>query len=69
MAWLTHVERSPNTGGLRVGLKLFVTFLADPGLVGSGEPGDVGRVHGWLRSPAENVIVLAQRDGGAGGER
>jgi integrase len=61
LAYLTAIERSPNTvRAYAISLKLWFEFLAGAGLdwrqVGVE---DVARFVGWLRAPAENVIVLA----------
>jgi integrase/recombinase XerD len=60
LAWLTNIEKSPNTvRAYACDLKLFVAFLAAREL-----PWDhvsletLGEFTAWLRSPAENVIVL-----------
>jgi len=61
LRWLTDIERSPNTVRAYAGdLRQFWEFLelrgyewADLGLE------ELGDFTGWLRSPAENVIVLA----------
>lgn len=60
LRWLTDTERSPNTVRAYAGdLSQFWEFLALRGYdwvgVGLEELGDFA---GWLRSPAENVIVL-----------
>jgi site-specific recombinase XerD len=61
LAWLSHIERSPNTvRAYALDLKTYFVFLE-----ASGTPWDrvtleqVGRFTGWLRQPAENVVVLA----------
>ena len=61
LRWLTDTERSPNTVRAYAGdLRQFWEFLALRGYdwadLGLEELGDFA---GWLRSPAENVIVLA----------
>src|ERR1039458_8940393 len=60
LRWLTDTERSPNTVRAYAGdLSQFWEFLALRGYdwvqLGLEELGDFA---GWLRSPAENVIVL-----------
>ena len=60
LRWLTDTERSPNTVRAYAGdLRQFCEFLALRGYdwsdVGLEELGDFT---GWLRSPAENVVVL-----------
>ena len=69
LRWLTDTERSPNTVRAYAGdVCQFWEFLelrgydwADLGLE------ELGDFTGWLRSPAENVIVLANGKGGARG--
>jgi integrase/recombinase XerD len=61
LAYLTVIERSPNTvRAYAISLQLWFEFLSRAGLdwrqVGVE---DVARFVGWLRSPAENVIVHA----------
>jgi integrase/recombinase XerD len=64
LRWLTDIERSPNTVRAYAGdLRQFWEFIelrgynwADLGLE------ELGDFTGWLRSPAENVIVLAGGD-------
>jgi len=60
LAWLTNVEKSPNTvRAYACDLKLFVTFLVARGVEWDGVSLEVlGEFTAWLRSPAENVIVL-----------
>lgn len=62
LAWLTHIERSPNTvRAYALDLKTYWTFLE-----ATGTPWDLptlerlGQFTAWLRQPAENVIVLAR---------
>ena len=61
LAWLSHIERSPNTvRAYAMDLKTYFVFLGAAGI-----PWDrvtleqVGQFTGWLRQPADNVIVLA----------
>jgi integrase/recombinase XerD len=60
LAWLTHTEKSPNTvRAYACDLKLFVTFLAAGDLAWDEvNLESLGEFTAWLRSPAENVIVL-----------
>ena len=62
LAWLTHVEKSPNTvRAYACDLKLFVTFLAARGLAWEQVSLEtLGEFTAWLRGPGENVIVLEQ---------
>ena len=65
LAYLAALERSPNTvRAYAVSLKLWFEFLGRAGLcwdrVGIE---DVARFVGWLRAPAENVIVLDATSG------
>lgn len=61
LAWLTHIERSPNTvRAYALDLKTYWTFLE-----ATGTPWDhptlerLGQFTAWLRQPADNVVVLA----------
>ena len=60
LAYLTAIERSPNT--LRAyaqSLKLWFEFLAAQAMEWDrAEVDDIARFVAWLRSPADNVIVL-----------
>jgi integrase/recombinase XerD len=60
LAWLTNIEKSPNTvRAYACDLKLFVTFLAARELAWDQVSLEMlGEFTAWLRSPAENVIVL-----------
>lgn len=60
LAWLTHIERSPNTvRAYAHDLKLFLSFLLENGY-GWDEVTleQLGEFVAWLRRPAGNVIVL-----------
>lgn len=60
LAWLTVIERSPNTvRAYAQDLKTFWTFLAARGLRWDEVSLEqLGHFTGWLRQPADNVIVL-----------
>ena len=60
LAWLTHVEKSPNTvRAYACDLKLFVVFLGARAFAWDRVRLEtLGEFTAWLRSPAENVIVL-----------
>jgi Phage integrase, N-terminal SAM-like domain len=60
LAWLTHIEKSPNTvRAYACDLKKFVAFLAARVLAWDRVSLEtLGEFTAWLRSPAENVIVL-----------
>jgi site-specific recombinase XerD len=62
LAWLTHVERSPNTvEAYARDLKAFWSFLDERGLAwDSVDVGALGEFAAWARRPAENVVVLAE---------
>jgi integrase len=65
LAYLSAIERSPNTvRAYAVSLKLWFEFLQHAA-VSWDEAGaeDVARFVGWLRAPADNVIVLADGNG------
>jgi hypothetical protein len=61
LAWLTRVERSPNTVRADAqDLKAFWVFLEARGLRWDRVTLEqLGQFTGWLRRPADNVIVLA----------
>ena len=64
LAWLANIERSPNTvRAYAHDLKLYFSFLAARRLAWD-EPSveSLGEFTAWLRSPAENVVVLASGD-------
>ena len=60
LAYLSALERSPNTvRAYAVSLRLWFEFLSLAGVAwADADPEDVARFVAWLRSPAENVIVL-----------
>jgi integrase/recombinase XerD len=60
LGWLTHIEKSPNTvRAYACDLKKFVAFLAVRELAWDGVSLEtLGEFTAWLRSPAENVMVL-----------
>lgn len=60
LSWLTNIEKSPNTvRAYACDLKLFVAFLAGRELAWDHVSLEtLGEFTAWLRSPAENVIVL-----------
>jgi hypothetical protein len=62
LAWLTNIEKSPNTvRAYACDLKLFLSFLAVRDLAWDRVSLEtLGEFTAWLRSPAENVIVLEQ---------
>lgn len=65
LAYLAAIERSPHTvRAYAVSLKLWFEFLRHAA-VNWDEAGaeDVARFVGWLRAPADNVIVLADGSG------
>jgi integrase/recombinase XerD len=61
LAWLTHIERSPNTvRAYALDLKTFWTFLEATSTAWDRVTLErVGEFTAWLRQPAANVIVLA----------
>ena len=68
LRWLTDVERSPNTVRAYAGdLRQFWEFVGLRGYDWSDlGPEELGDFAAWLRSPADNVIVLAGGDGARG---
>src|SRR5260370_19602710 len=65
LAHLAAIERSPNTvRAYAVSLRLWFEFLQHAAVTWD-EAGaeDVARFVGWLRAPADNVIVLADGSG------
>ena len=64
LAWLTHIERSPNTvRAYAHDLKLYWSFLAVSGLAWDTPTIEsLGEFVAWLRRPAENVVVLVAGD-------
>jgi integrase/recombinase XerD len=64
LSWLTHIERSPNTvRAYAHDLKLYFSFLAARRLAWDRPSVEsLGEFTAWLRSPAENVVVLASGD-------
>lgn len=61
LAWLSNVGRSPNTvRAYAHDLKLFWTFLEGRTLAWDAVRFEqLGEFVGWLRQPAENVIVIS----------
>ena len=64
LAWLTHIERSPNTvRAYAHDLKLYWSFLAARKLVWQAPTVEsLGEFTAWLRAPADNVVVLLSGD-------
>jgi integrase/recombinase XerD len=62
LAWLTHIERSPNTvEAYARDLKAFWSFLASRGLSWDAVTvAELGEFAAWARRPAENVVVLSE---------
>jgi integrase/recombinase XerD len=60
LAWLTHIERSPNTvRAYAHDLKLYCGFLAARGLRWDQPTLEsLGEFAAWLRRPAENVVLV-----------
>jgi len=60
LAWLTHIERSPNTvRAYAHDLKLYWDFLAARGLQWDQPTLEsLGEFAAWLRRPADNVLLL-----------
>ena len=67
LAWLSDVERSPNTvRAYAQDLKTFWVFLGVRGIAWDGVTLEqLGQFTAWLRQPAGNVIVPRWRAGGA----
>jgi integrase/recombinase XerD len=61
LAWLSHIERSPNTvRAYALDLKAYFTFLQVTGIAWDQVTLEqIGQFTGWLRQPADNVVVLA----------
>jgi integrase/recombinase XerD len=61
LAWLSHIERSPNTvRAYASDLKWFWTFLEARGASWKQPSLELlGEFTAWLRQPADNVVVLA----------
>jgi len=64
LAWLTHIERSPNTvRAYAHDLKLYWSFLAARKLAWQAPTVEsLGEFTAWLRAPADNVVVLVGGD-------
>ena len=62
LAWLTYVERSPNTvEAYARDFKVFWSFLDERGLAwDSVDVGVLAEFAAWARRPAHNVVVLAE---------
>ena len=60
LAWLGHIERSPNTvRAYAHDLKLYCSFLEARGVGWEQATVEfIGEFTAWLRAPAENVVVL-----------
>ena len=63
LAWLTHIERSPNTVEAQArDMRLFWSFLGERGLGWEGvDVQALGKFTAWARRPTENVMVLHER--------
>ncbi len=60
LAWLSQIERSPNTvRAYGLDLKAYFSFLAARGVAWDEVTLELlGEFTGWLRQPADNVVVL-----------
>lgn len=61
LAWLSRIERTPTTvRAYAHDLKIYWTFLIDHAIAWDAVTLEqLGRFTGWLRQPADNVVVLA----------
>lgn len=61
LAWLSHIERSPNTvRAYALDLKTYFMFLELSEVAWDRVTLEqIGQFTGWLRQPADNVVVLA----------
>src|SRR4051794_7076073 len=62
LAWLTQIERSPNTvESYARDLKAFWSFLARRGVAWDAVTvAELGEFAAWARRPADNVLVLSE---------
>jgi len=60
LAWLSRIERSPNTvRAYALDLKAYFCFLAARGVAWDAVTLELlGEFTAWLRQPADNVVVL-----------